>query len=287
YVLHIRSSYNITSVLCNVLTNRVNFDKIERKGSSPVAIEQPDFVKSSDPWFRPADIKLGPDGALYVADFYNKIIGHYEVDLKHPQRDKDRGRVWRIVWKGTGEPGASATGAPKMVFTDLTKETASRLIKLSGDPNITVRLLTTNELVRRGPIREQTEAQDTSSKWELAIRMCHGGWAAYRLGELTPAQIVDVVKSNDLADRFGEDGVTLIRVHAMKALRAAAELTPAIRTAVSDVLSGDSKVQRAAVEAVIFHPHADFVAPLVELLKKCPADDTHLRHAARIALRNC
>ena len=44
---------------------------------------------------------------------------------------------------------------------------------------------------------------------------------------------------------------------------------------------------RAAVEAVTFHPHADFVAPLVELLKKCPPDDTHLRYAARVALRNC
>ena len=55
---------------------------------------------SEDPWFRPVDIKLGPDGALYVADFYNKIIGHYEVDLKHPGRDKDRGRIWRIVYTG-------------------------------------------------------------------------------------------------------------------------------------------------------------------------------------------
>ena len=41
--------------------------------------EQPDFLASKDPWFRPVDIKLGPDGALYVSDFYNKIIGHYEV----------------------------------------------------------------------------------------------------------------------------------------------------------------------------------------------------------------
>ena len=41
------------------------------------------------------------------------------------------------------------------------------------------------------------------------------------------------------------------------------------------------------VEAMTFHPHADFVAPLVELLKKCPPDDTHLKYAARVALRNC
>ncbi len=46
------------------------------------------------------DIELGPDGALYVADFYNRIIGHYEVPLTHPGRDRDRGRIWRIVYKG-------------------------------------------------------------------------------------------------------------------------------------------------------------------------------------------
>ena len=67
-----------------------------------MAKELPDFLVSKDLWFRPVDIKLGPDGALYVADFYNKIIGHYEVDLKHPGRDKDRGRIWRMVWKGDG-----------------------------------------------------------------------------------------------------------------------------------------------------------------------------------------
>src|SRR5262249_10031249 len=78
----------------NVVTNRINRDRIEWHGSTPKGIEMPDFVKSDDPWFRPVDIKLGPDGALYVADFYTRIIGHYEVPLNHPQRDFDKGRIW-------------------------------------------------------------------------------------------------------------------------------------------------------------------------------------------------
>ena len=89
----------------NVVTNRINHDRIEWHGSSPKGIEQPDFVWSEDNWFRPVDIELGPDGALYVADFYNRIIGHYEVPLTHPGRDRERGRIWRIVYKGTdGKP---------------------------------------------------------------------------------------------------------------------------------------------------------------------------------------
>src|SRR3712207_6854522 len=49
-------------------TSRINVDRIEWKGSTPVGKELPDFLVSDDPWFRPVDIKLGPDGALYVSE---------------------------------------------------------------------------------------------------------------------------------------------------------------------------------------------------------------------------
>ena len=56
----------------------------------------PDLLKSSDPWFRPVRTVFGPDGCLYIADWYNKIISHNEVALTHPDRDKTHGRIWRI-----------------------------------------------------------------------------------------------------------------------------------------------------------------------------------------------
>ena len=85
------AAYRDTVFIGNVVTNRINHDRIEWHGSSPKGIEQPDFVWSDDNWFRPVDIELGPDGALYVADFYNRIIGHYEVPL-HPPRPRPRAR---------------------------------------------------------------------------------------------------------------------------------------------------------------------------------------------------
>src|SRR5579883_2341113 len=140
------AAYKGTMFLGNVVTNRINFDKISWKGSTPVAEEQPDFLVSQDPWFRPTDIKLGPDGALYVADFYNRIIGHYEVDLKHPLRDKDRGRVWRIVYT------CAVSKPPEVAFKDLTTEASWKLYYVfGGEPNQTVRQLATLELIRRKP----------------------------------------------------------------------------------------------------------------------------------------
>ena len=81
----------------NVVTSRINRDRVSFTGSTPTASAEADFLTSDDPWFRPVDLRIGPDRALYVADFYNKIIGHYEVPLEHPGRDRERGRIWRIV----------------------------------------------------------------------------------------------------------------------------------------------------------------------------------------------
>ena len=83
----------------NPVTSRINADRIEFRGTTPRAVELNDFLISDDPWFRPVDLQLAPDGALYVADFYNRIIGHYEVPLDHPGRDRERGRIWRITKK--------------------------------------------------------------------------------------------------------------------------------------------------------------------------------------------
>ena len=81
----------------NVVTSRINADRVTFNGSTPTAHEEPDFLTSTDPWFRPVDLRIAPDRSLYVADFYNRIIGHYEVPLDHPGRDRERGRIWRII----------------------------------------------------------------------------------------------------------------------------------------------------------------------------------------------
>ncbi|MGZ5567450.1 MAG: PVC-type heme-binding CxxCH protein, partial [Limisphaerales bacterium] len=96
------AEYRWNTFIGNVMTCKINRDSYIEHGSTRVAKEQPDFLSSDDPWFRPVNIEFGPDGAMYVADFYNRIIGHYEVPLDHPGRDRERGRIWRIVYTGAG-----------------------------------------------------------------------------------------------------------------------------------------------------------------------------------------
>lgn len=101
---HFPAEYRECLYVGNPVTGRVHRDSIKWHGATPEAVTHDDFITCDDPWFRPVDIQLGPDGALYIADFYNCIIGHYEVDLKHPRRDRERGRIWRVVYKGAPSP---------------------------------------------------------------------------------------------------------------------------------------------------------------------------------------
>lgn len=70
--------------------------KKEDKDSSFGAVEVEPIVYSSDPNFRPADIEVGADGAIYFIDWQNPIIGHMQHNLRDPSRDKTHGRVYRV-----------------------------------------------------------------------------------------------------------------------------------------------------------------------------------------------
>jgi putative heme-binding domain-containing protein len=74
--------------------------KLGDQGSGYATREMPPILRSTDQHFRPVDVKLGPDGALYLADWSNPIIQHSGVDFREPRRDREHGRIWRIEAKG-------------------------------------------------------------------------------------------------------------------------------------------------------------------------------------------
>ena len=82
------------------INNAVWALKIEDDGAGFRITDLPPFITSTHGSFRPVDAKLGPDGALYLCDWYNPIIGHYQASFRHPDRDKAHGRIWRITYKG-------------------------------------------------------------------------------------------------------------------------------------------------------------------------------------------
>jgi putative heme-binding domain-containing protein len=89
----------------NLITNdfrghRVCRFVLQEDGSGFAAVQQADLIRTNHAAFRPVDVKMGPDGAIYIADWYNPIIQHGEVDFRDPRRDHVHGRIWRVTCKG-------------------------------------------------------------------------------------------------------------------------------------------------------------------------------------------
>ena len=103
------------------------------------AIEVEPIVSSSDPNFRPADLKMGPDGAIYFTDWQNPIIGHMQHNLRDPSRDRIHGRVYRVVMDGK----------PLVKPTPIAGRPVPELAALLADPTDRVRGRTRLELSGR------------------------------------------------------------------------------------------------------------------------------------------
>ncbi len=94
-----------------LLNNCIGFQgvlqyRIQDEGSGFHADPVEPLLRSSDPNFRPVDLQFGPDGALYIVDWFNPLVGHMQHSLRDPNRDKSHGRIWRITYsrKPTLEP---------------------------------------------------------------------------------------------------------------------------------------------------------------------------------------
>ncbi|CAG5012933.1 hypothetical protein DYBT9275_05286 [Dyadobacter sp. CECT 9275] len=84
-------------VVAGYYNNKVERMRVTKDSSGYISQLLEPLLNSTSRSFRPIDIKVGPDGALYVLDWYNPIIGHYQASMRHPDRDKTHGRIWRIT----------------------------------------------------------------------------------------------------------------------------------------------------------------------------------------------
>ena len=278
------AEYQNNLFIGNPITHRVNHDKLVAHGSSYEAVEQPDFVTCDDPWFRPVELKLGPDGALYIGDFYNCIIGHYEVPLDHPKRDRERGRIWRVVYKGSSPslpPGEDrGESASSSTVPDISEADANQLVDLLADNNITVRTLATNELVNRiGKPCVSVLRERMKDSHSVASQRAHGLWVLERLNDLDDHSVQRLLNDSDRT----------VRIQIIHALAEREKSTPSLPIAnlVREKLSDeDAFVRRAAVDCLGRHPEQASMKPLLDLWRAAPADDSQLIHTARMAIRD-
>ena len=285
----------------NVLTSRINRDQLEWRGSTSVGKEKPDFLSTDDPWFRPVDMQFGPDGALWVADFYNRIIGHYEVPLLHPGRDRDRGRIWRIV------PPVGAD-VRRLKLASAEKSETPNVVTYSRDALLN-ELLSENP-TRRALAREELALFPNANDHGLITQAAQGGWhfrqGDSRAGLMTSAlwllqrdgKLDDKTLLGALKDRDEPVRVHALRILTERGLQAAAVsrpsgraqpsgMTETLRAATHTALNDTSSafVQRAAADALGANPHLDNIKAFEKPMVLYRPDDTHLGHTFALALR--
>ncbi len=143
-------AYRGNTFVCDPANNLVHRDVLVPNGATFTARradEGCEFLASTDNWFRPVHLTLGPDGALYVLDFYREVI---ETPLSLPDDIKKRlnlessghGRIWRVT-------ADTAAGAERPKKPSLSKATAKELVAHLADPNLWWRLTAQRLLVER------------------------------------------------------------------------------------------------------------------------------------------
>ena len=174
--------YATTILAPNALQNLVWHSRMYRDGSTYRTVDEANLIKSPDRWFRPVFASNGPEGAFYIADWYDTRLSHVSpLDDWH----KTSGRIYRVVPAGSKRVGYS--------HGDLHTAPSNELIAKFGDAN---------EWVRRRAMLELGWRNDSSALPKLIDRVNNDGsleslWAINLMGELTTDRAVDWLNNDN------------------------------------------------------------------------------------------
>ncbi|MEK6270237.1 MAG: GDSL-type esterase/lipase family protein [Planctomycetales bacterium] len=170
--------------------------RLDDKDSSFAGFEEPYLVRSSDPNFRPTDIEVGPEGAIYFSDWQNPIIGHMQHHIRDPSRDNQHGRVYRI----------SYPSRPYVQKAQIEGQPIESLLALLKSPENRVRYRTRIELSGR----DSAEVLLALEKWigdldpsdsQYHHQLLEGLWVYQQHHQPNPQLLTQVLESPDFRAR--------------------------------------------------------------------------------------
>nr|MBA3938383.1 HEAT repeat domain-containing protein [Planctomycetota bacterium] len=127
---------------CNVIGMQGVFRaRVREEGSGLAGDTLENLVSSDDRTFRPSGVNVGPDGAVYVMDWSNAIVGHLQHHLRDPNRDHVHGRIYRITYDGR----------PLLAPARIADQPVAALLDLLKEPEDNVRARAQLELGKRDP----------------------------------------------------------------------------------------------------------------------------------------
>jgi putative heme-binding domain-containing protein len=185
-------------VVGNIHGGAINVDRLQRDGATYLAKGEPDLLNGNDAWFMPIALKIGPDGCLYVLDWYDRYHCSQDAARDPAGVDRLKGRLYRLRYKDTPR-------APKI---DLASENDDQLIARLASGNIyfreTAQRILTERLGRTSrELRAKLEKlviAPAATSIERKARL-HAEWALIGSGALDPAFHMKVLAHSDPAYR--------------------------------------------------------------------------------------
>ena len=211
---------------CDPQQNMVRRSELRRDGagyrtSRPEDERSREFLASTDQWFRPNGVRTGPDGALYVVDFYREIIEDYSAIPRYLQQQyglvkgDDRGRIWRI----------SPATAGKLPPSDLSKLKPSELVAKLDQPTPWQRLTAQRLLIEKkaaGSLAALTRSLRSAAQPQGRLQALY---TLEGIGKLSAGDLLAALKDSNycvrlhalrLADsRLAQDGRLLKKIVSM------------------------------------------------------------------------
>ncbi|GAB3898097.1 c-type cytochrome [Larkinella knui] len=229
------AQYDSITFVAEPVSNLVHFDKIHEKGATFTASRVhtgKEFLASTDAWFRPVNFYTGPDGALYVIDYYRQIVEHPEwmaedvIKSGALYNGTDQGRIYRITPKGT-QPASWGKDL-------LGKATNPQLIEKLGDRNVWWRRNAQRLLLDRATPQDVAGLEAMAKNPSLPFGRLHALWTLEGLSKLRPELITTALK--DPVPGIRTNAIKLAELH----LETAPALVPALLAMQSDT---DPKVR--------------------------------------------
>jgi putative heme-binding domain-containing protein len=200
------------------------------------------------------DIKMGPDGAVYIADWYNPIINHGEVDFRDPRRDHSHGRIWRVTAKGRPLVDRPViAGAP-----------VGDILRLLKSPENYTRLQAKQELRARGASAVLPALAD----WVKSLRAKDADHEHDLLEALWVYQTLDTVEPELLSRLLRADDPSA-RAPAVRVASRWASQLPNITQLLSDAVADENpRVRLEAVRALALVPSPQSITIAARVLDK-------------------
>ena len=229
---HFPADWQGDVITADFRAHRIVRFKLSDQGSGYVTKEMPDLLRTTADSFRPIDVRHGPDGALYIADWSNPIIQHGEVDFRDTRRDKAHGRIWRVAVKG-------ARALPR---TDLTKVANTALLDRLLSPNGYDQENAKRVLVERGAATVRADLDRWTARQTDERARLNALWCYQALNLPQPALLTGLLAAKD----------PRVRAAAIRALPDGGEIGPL------EKLSADAhpRVRAEAVRALGRRPTA-------------------------------